>query len=74
MLLFFCSTWRHRCSSSLAVLFSLSPVTEPEENTLKDILRVEVELLGQGADSAAGRGVSRYLDAFHDVTEVTVCL
>lgn len=55
-------------------LFAFSPITEPEENALKDVLRVEVELLGQSADSAAGRGVNRYLDAFHGVTEVTACL
>lgn len=55
-------------------LFAFSPITEPEENTLKDVLWVEVELLGQSADGAAGRGVYGYLDAFHGVTKVTVCL
>ena len=58
----------------LDCLFSLFPITEPEENALEDILRVEVELLGQSADSATGRGVNRYLDAFHGVTGVTACL
>lgn len=55
-------------------LLSASAVTETEENALKDVLRVEVELLGQGADSATGRGVYGYLDAFHGVTEVTARL
>ena len=55
-------------------LLSVSAVTEPEENALKDVLRVEVELLGQSADSATGRGVNRYLNAFHGVTGVTACL
>ena len=55
-------------------LLSASAVTEPEENALKDVLRVEVELLGQSADSATGWGVNRYLDAFHGVTEVTARL
>lgn len=50
---------------SLGRLFSLFPITEPEENALEDVLRVEVELFGQGADGATGRGFSRYLDAFH---------
>ena len=49
----------------LPCLLSAFAVTEPEENALEDVLRVEVELFGQGADGATGRGISRYLDAFH---------
>ena len=55
----------------LPCLLSASAVTETEENALKDVLRVEVELLGQSADGTAGRGVNRYLNAFHGVTGVT---
>ena len=55
-------------------LFLFSPITEPEKNALKDVLRVEVELLGQSADGATGRGVNRYLNAFHGVTGVTAYL
>ena len=58
----------------LPSLLSASAVTEPEENALKDVLRVEVELLGLSAGCATGRGVNRYLDAFHGVAEVTVFL
>jgi hypothetical protein len=60
-----------RAEKSFCPAFSLRfSVTEPEENALKDVLRVEVVLLGQGAGGATGRGVNRYLDEFHGVTEV----
>ena len=46
-------------------LLSASAVTEPEENALKDVLRVEVERAGQGAYGASCWGISGYLDGFH---------